>query len=40
MIEVRRDLYMDEQNAEKHPGFDDMRNIIRRQLIELVKFRE
>jgi N-formylglutamate amidohydrolase len=40
MIEVRRDLYMDEQSAEKLPGFDEVRNIIRHQLIELVKFRE
>ncbi len=40
MIEVRRDLYMDEQSAEKLPGFDEVRNILRRQLAELVKFRE
>jgi N-formylglutamate amidohydrolase len=37
MIEVRRDLYMDEQSGEKLPGFDEVRNIIRRQLVELVK---
>jgi N-formylglutamate amidohydrolase len=40
MIEVRRDLYMDEQSAEKLPGFDEVRNVIRCQLAELVKFRE
>jgi N-formylglutamate deformylase len=40
MIEVRRDLYMDEQSSEKLPGFDEVRNILRRQLAELVKFRE
>ena len=40
MIEVRRDLYMDEQSAEKLAGFDEVRNIIRCQLAELVKFRE
>jgi N-formylglutamate deformylase len=38
MIEVRRDLYMDEQSAEKLQGFEEMKNIIRRQLVELVKF--
>lgn len=40
MIEVRRDLYMDEQCGGKLPEFEKMKNVISCQLIELVKFGE
>ncbi len=40
MVEVRRDLYMDEQSGEKLPEFGEIRDIIRDQLAELPGFME
>ena len=38
MIEVRRDLYMDEINTEKLPVFDSVRRRIRNVISELINF--
>ena len=36
MIEVRRDLYMDERNIEKLPDFDSVRGRIRSVISEII----
>jgi N-formylglutamate amidohydrolase len=38
MIEVRRDLYMDEATAERHAGFGRMQGLLKELRAELGRF--
>ena len=38
MIEVRRDLYMDEATAERHAGFARIQSVLKEFRGELVRF--
>ena len=38
MIEVRRDLYMDEHSGEKNKHFNEIKNILKKSLIKICNY--